>query len=170
MKRLLNTTVISLIFIIIGCSGNYKDEYKTVYKDLIKLSNQSTELSERVEKTWYDVIHNSRYFSYDEGKIKNTSSTNTALSWLFEEEDVVLAVVRIERQKKEIKGKISNLKNPPKKFETLYSDLIDIYSNVVEISNLAIKPSGSYISYNEKIEELESKINTKKSQIEVRLP
>ncbi|KGA81104.1 hypothetical protein KQ41_20060 [Lysinibacillus fusiformis] len=93
--------------------------------------------------------------------------------------DTMLAIVKLAKSEDtaitlknydSITNKLTNLKNPPKKFESDYETVLDLYEIYNSFVSLSTQPVGSYVEYSKNInstyESLQSKIKTTKIQIQ----
>jgi len=136
------------------------------YSETKQLAKISIELSEEVEKTWSDAIFDNRY----KANRQRVYNFNEALRMLFNEKYIISEVNKIDGIRTKLKSNMLNLNNPPKNYKAAYDDLVEMYSSVIEISNMATNPSGSLQSYRENMNVLNTNVNKKIAQIEVRIP
>lgn len=70
----------------------------------------------------------------------------------------------------DVKTKVQSLNNPPDEYEKIFDKLLEMYSLTEEMAGLAMSPSGSLITFNQKINELSEDIVKLNNEIEVLLP
>lgn len=71
---------------------------------------------------------------------------------------------------KEIKIRLKALKKSPPEHKDTYELLLELYSIYSQLYDLAISPSGSLLSFNRKILDLDSQYTKAKSKVEIFLP
>ena len=76
----------------------------------------------------------------------------------------------IEQTSEDIKKKINELNNPPKGYEEVYDEVLDMYILVEEYTELALNPTGSLQSFNDTRGQLSNEILSKYKRIEVIMP
>lgn len=79
-------------------------------------------------------------------------------------------IAMLENDLKSIKEQVSELKNPPKEYEEIYRELLDLYNLSDEFIHMAIDPSGSLQDYNASKNDLTNEIISIKKRIEVIMP
>ena len=79
-------------------------------------------------------------------------------------------IEKLENANTKIAEKMRNLNNPPEGYEKAYEIAFEIYSLYEEYTSLAISPSGSLVSFNEKANNLSSNIIKKIKEFEVIMP
>jgi len=77
---------------------------------------------------------------------------------------------KIMKCQSRIEKMIKDLDSPPTKYKDLKKSIIVLYGYAIDYSNFAISPSGSYQSYLEATNDLNSKIKTQAREIRVQLP
>lgn len=76
----------------------------------------------------------------------------------------------LNSKRDEITHLIRKLNNPPQEYKDAYNVAFEMYSEYENFISLALSPSGSLVTYNQKANELSSKIVTKLKEFEVKLP
>ncbi|MGY3717070.1 hypothetical protein ACWE42_16275 [Sutcliffiella cohnii] len=102
------------------------------------------------------------------GNVPNDFSTNIHSIKSYYESTGVLG--NIKEKSDDIKSKISELNNPPKDFENVYDEILDMYTLTEEFLEMALNPKGSLQSFNENFNRLSSDIASKYKRIEVVMP
>lgn len=69
-----------------------------------------------------------------------------------------------------IDDEMKKLNNPPSKYKNSYSILLNMYSNLNSFCDLAISPSGSLLSFNKNINNLDQKIAEEVKTFQSQLP
>lgn len=69
-----------------------------------------------------------------------------------------------------IKKQSEKMKNPPKQYEDTYKEMLSLYKSVEKCNEMALNPSCSLLTFNEKKNELSSDITSKYKEIDIILP
>lgn len=176
-----------------GCGGKKTEEYK---KDLESVASSMLENAAKAETmlnqyaaVWSHSIESKgaisiedmavvtgletrdieEYFTLNSiGYIPDDFSTNIhSLNRYYEGSG---QLEEVEGKSKEIKNKVSELNDPPKDFEKVYEEVLDMYNLSEEYIDMAINPSGSLQSFNEDRKRLSNDILSKYKRIEVIMP
>lgn len=146
---------------LVGCS-NFEKEAKPIYSDLKALYGLASRKCELLSSAWSIAIHEKK-------AIDGTyvSDFNKALM-IFQEE------IAIKNTDQEIRNRQSNIKETIKdlkdKKNGSYDTFINLYTNIIQLSELAINPNGSLQSYTNNINNLESEINKQITELEAKNP
>ena len=144
------------------------DEYSNVWKYSIE-SRGAIPVSEMALQTGLDEDTIKEYFTINSiGNIPDDFSLNVFSMKSYFEESGELR--KIEDKAKEIKDKISELNNPPKGYEKVYDELLDMYTFSEEYLEMALNPSGSLQSFNEDKNRLSSDILSQHKRVEATMP
>lgn len=157
-KKKLNKMLISfiailasliLIVVILGTNTKKQKEYDanfsiailTIYAGAIN----SVKVCETYSVVWRDAI-NSRWKDFnDELQDQQREFRNNGT---FE---------KLDNGKKQIDDLMKELSSPPKKYKEAHSKLIELYGIYTQINSLAKSPSGSLVSFNSNINDLQSR-------------
>ena len=60
---------------------------------------------------------------------------------------------------------MKKLKNPPSEWEEAYDDLKDYYDSYLELTNLAISPTGSLTTFSSKFNDADNNMSTSYSKL-----
>lgn len=179
-------------FLFAGCGAN-TEEYK---EDLQRTADEMLESAAQVERTLnqYSGIWNfsikskgaipvnsmmietgleedeiREYFEINAaGNIPDDFSTNLYSLNSYLEGTGKLDEIR--DMSEDIKGKISDLNNPPPDYEKAYDELLDMYTYFEEFTEMALDPKGSLQTFNEKKNSTASDILSKHKRIEAVIP
>lgn len=110
-----------------------------------------------IQSVWHDAIYEEP--SAETKKyVSGTDDFNEALENLFADEDFQDKNDQITASKSTIDSIMDYLKDPPDKYEKYYDEAVELYGKYCEFVNLAIDPDGSYTSYTDKFQELDSEL------------
>ncbi|MCR6116613.1 hypothetical protein HXA31_19995 [Salipaludibacillus agaradhaerens] len=144
------------------------DKYSSVWDYSIK-SSAAIPVEEMVQVTGFDPSDIENHFVINAaGNIPDDFSTNIYSVNSYYEESGALG--EIENEANEIKEKVNELNNPPKDFEKVYDELLDMFTYTEEYIEMALDPSGSLQSFNEEKNQLSSDIASKHKRIEAVMP
>jgi len=110
----------------------------------------------------YNVWHDSIYEEYDSKTYKFTRPKgyyvdfNTALSNLFLDTTFSANIYLIEQNQKDVKQLMKSLSNPPKKYQEAYATIKELYDAYLDLTNLAVDPSGSLSTFTSNFNEADS--------------
>lgn len=110
-----------------------------------------------IHDVWYDTIfdeHNADTSKYTSAN----SDFNDSLSKLFSDEEFQDKIASIKSNQDTVKELMQELTNPPAEYEEAYNTLKDYYDAYLELTNLAISPSGSLQSYTDDFNEADSNV------------
>lgn len=110
-----------------------------------------------IHDVWYDTIfdeHNADTSKYTSGN----SDFNDSLSELFSDEEFQDKIASIKSNQATVKELMQELTNPPAEYEEAYNTLKDYYDAYLELTNLAISPTGSLQSYTDDFNEADSNV------------
>ena len=110
-----------------------------------------------IHDVWYDTIfdkHNADTSKYTSGN----SDFNDSLSELFSDEEFQDKITSIKSNQDTVKDLMQELTNPPAEYEEAYDTLKNYYDAYLELTNLAISPTGSLQSYTDDFNEADSNV------------
>ncbi|MCT1904101.1 hypothetical protein [Oceanobacillus sojae] len=192
MKRILILLAFSML-VLAGCgsanAAEYRDSIEDVSEQIIDNSADVETLLGYYTVIWKFSIENSNpipvsdmanFTGMDEdtvrehfeinvaGNVTNdfTSNVNSLKSYY----ESIGDIGQIEEVADEIKGKISDLNDPPKDYEKVYEELLILYDLSEEFKEMLINPSGNLQTFSQNINDLSGEITSKNKRIEVIMP
>ena len=104
-----------------------------------------------IKSVWYNTI----YEEYDSKTDKYTRSNgyrfnddfNDSLQALFSDPDFKQTISDIEMNQNNVAKLMKDLQNPPEEYMDAYQAIKDFYESYLELTNLAVNPSGSLQTY-----------------------
>jgi len=186
-------SVIVLLFIFFGITFGYlyyqKKEQQQQQQQLQQLQEQQQlqQLQEQQQKelyltklhlaislipisaTWCNKMCETYSTAWNKA-IEDQVDFNTALSLTHALADDLGDINQIERQKKDIESILKNLNALPDYLPEVHKKTIEFFGIYAQLSSLAINPSGSLMSYNNKVHELQSNLVSKSNELQVSLP
>ena len=96
-----------------------------------------------------------KYTKNEKGKFNK--DFNTSLMLLMYDESFTRKIDGIKSNREIVQGLMKDLQNPPKKYKDAYDALNNFYDSYMELTNLAVGPSGSLESYTDGINNADTK-------------
>lgn len=153
------------LFYKVQSEKKYEAELNSTTQMILENASKCEDLSNQVEETWRNAIYDT-YDDYNFGYL----DFDSALSNMFEDEDVKKAVEDINKTDESISLKISKLKNPPSKYKDLNEEILNFYTSYQRLKSQAVSPSGSYTSYSEDTTKKIDECSVKYTKINAKLP
>lgn len=144
----------------------YIDSYNTYVDNIDDLSDlmlkgaaNSESLCNLTTKVWYNSIWKKADDETDKFTQTNgafVSDFNDALFNLSIDPDTIIKIKEINTNVDKVKDKNKKMKNYPEELKSEYEVLQKLYDSYISFTDLAIEPTGSYKTYNDKFIELDS--------------
>ncbi|MBQ7874205.1 MAG: zinc-ribbon domain-containing protein [Oscillospiraceae bacterium] len=114
-----------------------------------------------IKQVWYNAIHEENDSRTDKYTTENGwgytfVDFNTALSNLMYDSEFMVKLANIENNQATVKTLMKQLTNPPEEYEEAYDALKDFYDAYLQLTNLALDPTGSYNTYSESFNEADT--------------
>lgn len=176
-KNKIIATVIAVIIIIGSVFGiksymdnktrqEYIDSYNKYVDNIEDLKNtmltgaaSAESLCNLTNNVWYNAIWKKTNISTDKYTKSNgafVTDFNDALYNLSIDPDIIKQIVNIETNVDSVNEKMKKMKKYPEDMKNEYETLQKMYDSYISFTSLAIKPTGSYKSYNENITKLDT--------------
>jgi uncharacterized membrane protein YvbJ len=145
--------VIAIVTISIVNRAKYGDKIKELKSTMYNSASESEEFIILYAQVWRDTIYedsNTETYEYTHDSYGSFHDDfNDALQEVREDKSYVTSLISVQQMG--IRNTMSDLKNPPKKYEDAYDCMTRMYNAYISLSNLAIDSSGeSYNTYTEK--------------------
>lgn len=190
MKRLIG--IITLLVLLSAC-GSKAEEYKQSMESVLEDIENSQEAVDDVvsdyASIWSFSIENSsaipvdamaEYTGLSHDEVVNIFGVNAAGNVSNDFSDNIHSLINrfeeigimddIKNDIEKIKEQVSDLKEPPKRYEKAYDELLELYDLSSLYTEMAINPSGSLQDFNSKRDQIYDDINSQKKRIEVIMP
>lgn len=164
MKKSLFAAIAITLLFSCGKGRTYEKNANSALSYMKKTSIYSSAITDYCALTWAAAVENHMY------KGRYTSDFNRALSWLYADLDSAKILDTLNLYQSKLDSTIKTINEPPEKYKDVYSSIIDCYSQVSELSELAKSPKGSLMTFSQSKNELQSKIAAKLKEVEVMLP
>ena len=138
-------------------ANDYVSNLKLASFTMLTGASTAEEAGTLIHDVWYDTIfdkHNADTSKYTSGN----SDFNDSLSELFSDEEFQDKITSIKSNQDTVKDLMQELTNPPAEYEEAYDTLKNYYDAYLELTNLAISPTGSSQSYTDDFNEADSNV------------
>lgn len=125
-----------------------------------------------IKSVWYNTIWEEKDEETDKYTRKNNGTGsfyddfNDALSNLFNDEDFKSKQNDIRDSQKKVNSYMKDLKNPPEDMKDAYEALKEYYDAYLELTNLAINPSGNLQTYSNNFNSADTKVSNAYSKFQ----
>lgn len=112
-----------------------------------------------IKKVWYNAIHEERDSETDKYTRPNgyyVDDFNEALAYLFSDPDFIELTSDIEENQTRVANFMKDLKNPPEEHREAYEAVKEFYDAYLELTNLAVNPTGSLNTYSSAFNEADT--------------
>ena len=190
IKRLIG--LIILLVALVGCSDDsaeYKQNLKSAVDDVMKNTGEIEDVVEDYAFIWSLSIENSSpipvwemavHTGLDEDEVESIFEINNAgnvtndfssnihsLKSRFEENGTI---EEIKNSIKDVKDQVSELNDPPKGYDKVYDELLELYDLSETYAEMALDPSGSLQDFTSKKNQVLDDIKGKQKRIDVLMP
>lgn len=155
-KHKMLAAIVAIIIVLtsivgIAVKGNKKKEYYNNLESATNLMLEGAADAENacnlIKSVWYNTI----YEEYDSKTDKYTRSNgygfnddfNDSLQALFSDQDFKDTITDIEVNQNSVARYMKDLQNPPEEYKEAYDAIKKLYDSYLELSNLAVNPTGS---------------------------
>jgi hypothetical protein len=159
MKKLL--FILLILILLTGCTNIQKENYKN---NLLETHNSIQ------ENTKTCLLANNYYSTVWKNAIENRKDFNIELVNAVSESEKLGQYKTMNKSKDNIDNKMKQLSNPPKAYQHAYDKLLEMYGIYTQLYSLALNPSGSLVSYNNTINDLQGKLVKASSEFKVLIP
>lgn len=167
MKKLIT---LSFIFTILCTScSDFKEKGKPLFKDLTLLYEISIAKCKTTNKVWTKALEENRYALHTTDNFDDYYAVNfeKALQRMEKERAVIEMNNQIDSLRLRVEGNVGNISD--KKHDS-YDKFLLLYSNIIELSKRAKKPTGSLESFTSDINQKEGEIDMLITEIKARNP
>lgn len=148
MKKIFILFVASLLLVSCGKKKFDKNLTKS-YFEQVSLVTYSMLTCEKISDTWHNAIYN-----HIDPHGNYCNDFNEAVIIVMDAIEAAGISDSISIHKNAMMSYVSKMKNPPSSRKECYNDYVDLATETIALSDLALSPSGSLQSYNNRIEEV----------------
>ena len=141
----------------VQAANDYASNLELASFTMLTGASTAEEAGTLIHDVWYDTIfdeHNADTSKYTSGN----SDFNDSLSELFSDEEFQDKISSIKSNQATVNELMQELTNPPAEYEEAYDTLKNYYDAYLELTNLAISPTGSLQSYTDDFNEADSNV------------
>ena len=126
--------------------ANYKSNLSTIMHTMLSGASDAESACNLIKKVWYNSIYEERDTEtdkYTKPKGYFSGDFNDALELLFSDTSFSVKIQDIKTNQVSVKSMMKTLQNPPDEYESAYDSLKELYDAYLDLTNLAINPTGS---------------------------
>lgn len=142
-------------------SADYEENLNTITFTMLNGAADAESCGNLIKKVWSNSIYEERDSETDPYTRPNgyfVDDFNEALGNLFSDSSFQTKIERIKSNQDTVNSMMKNMKNPPEEWEDAYEALKDYYDKYLELTNLAISPSGSLQTYSTNFNSADSEL------------
>lgn len=151
-------------------SSEYSSNLKSITNMMIFGAADAEDCGNLTLKVWYNCIFeksDSETDEYTKSKFGYFyDDFNDALVNLYADEDFISKLTAIQENHDSVAKKMKDLKNPPSEWEEAYNAVSDLYDAYIELTNLALDPSGSYDTFSSNFATADKNVSNAYSKME----
>ncbi|MCL6571300.1 MAG: hypothetical protein K6T88_06380 [Bacillus sp. (in: Bacteria)] len=153
--------LITILLLLIGCSrqneNNYRIDLLHSHDMILMYSDLCITTCQLYSNNWKIAIENRKDFNKE---LQNTMEKA--------KEKGIYDL--INNNKSDIDSKMKNLVDPPKSYLRAHEKLVEMYGIYSQLHSLALNPSGSLVSFNNTVNDLQNKLIKTSGEFKVLLP
>ena len=138
--------------------AQFKTSFETVTYLMLSGGIEAEDACNLINQVWYNAIYEESDSKTDKYVKSNGhyNDFNTALGLLFEDDTFVAKQFAIKENQESVDAEMKLLKNPPEEYAEEYEAINDLYDEYINMTNLAINPTGSLTSYSSSFHEADT--------------
>lgn len=130
--------------------------------EMLEGASESENAGNLIKKVWYNTIYE-KDDSETNNYTKNSYGTfnydfNDSLERLYSDSEFQSTIYSIEENQDRVKTVMKELKNPPQEYEEAYETIKGFYDAYLEFTNLILNPNGSYQTFTNNFNEMDSEV------------
>ena len=141
----------------------YQEDLETAVYTMLVGASAAESQANLIHDVWYNTIYEKDSSTTDEYTKDSNGDFyddfNTALFLLMLSTDYMETDILIEENQETVQVLMKELMNPPDEYAEAYAALKEYYDAYVELTNLALDPSGSLSSYTSSLNEADSNVS-----------
>ncbi len=152
-------------------SANYSENLSTATTTMLVGAVKAESAGNLIKSVWYNTIYEERdtktdkYTRNDWGTFND--DFNDSLSKLFSDSSFKIDISAIEINQSTVSELMKALKNPPEEYEEAYDAIKELYDSYLELTNLAINPSGSLQTFSSNFNNADSEVSIKYNAMKI---
>lgn len=140
-------------------ADNYKNNLETIKIKMLTGGATAESACTLIHDVWYNTIYEEDDYTTDKYCKKGGtfhSDFNTSLGNLFSDSSFISKIESIENNQDEVKSLMKDLTNPPEESKDAYDAVKNLYDAYLELTELAVNPTGNLSSYTSSFNEADS--------------
>lgn len=167
---------IAVVSVIIGVivknvsESNYISNYESTAQLMLDGAADAEKACNLIKNVWYDTIYeeyDSETYEFTHGTYGFHDDFNDALAELFVDDDFVSMIDSIETNQILVASSMKDLQDPPEEYEEAYDALRDFYDAYLEITGLAVNPTGSLTTFSSNFNDADSEAIKSYNEVEL---
>lgn len=175
MKKviLMCIALLAIIGIVLGISKiskenaavKAKEEYQSnltmVTLSMLSGAADAEEAGNLIKKVWYNTIYeeyDTETDQYTRDRYGFNDDFNDSLQNLFSDASFQSKISNIESNRESVKSIMKTLQNPPEEYQDAYNTLKDYYDAYLELTEMAINPTGSLQTYSSSFSDADAEL------------
>lgn len=172
-KNILITAVALVVIIFIGIvagvlisnknsKAKYQENLSLAAQTMLSGAAQAEKSGGLIHDVWYNTIYKKQDTKTDK-YTKNSNGTfnddfNTSIRNLRDDESFINDINYIKNNQEATNNIMKKLVNPPEEFEEAYDKLQELYDSYLELTNLAVNPTGTLSTYTSDFNDADSAV------------
>lgn len=133
-------------------SAAYASKLDSISETMILGASEAESVGNLIKLVWYNSIYEvsdskTNKYTKKNGYGSFYDSFNDALGNLFNDSSFIEDTLIIEMNQSDVEDLMKSLKNPPEEYDDAYDAVKDCYEAYLELTNLALNPSGNLQTY-----------------------
>lgn len=132
-------------------SADYSENLKSATATMLLGATEAENAGNLIKSVWYNTIYEKRDSKTDEYTHSNgygfNDDFNDSLNALFSDDDFDSIISSIKNNQESVSELMKSLQNPPERYEEAYEAIKKFYAAYLDLTGLAINPSGSLQTY-----------------------
>ncbi len=145
-------------------SADYKSNLSSISSLMLSSAADAETAGNLIKNVWSNCINKKSSSETDKYTKKNSGSGsyyddfNDALSNLFSDKDFTTKIAALKMNQNAVMSRMKDMTNPPDEWAEAYKALQDFYDAYITLTNLAISPSGSLMTYSSNFNNADSEV------------
>ncbi|OPH54987.1 hypothetical protein BC351_30160 [Paenibacillus ferrarius] len=144
----------------------YKHSLGTATLNIVGYTVIAAQICDAYSKVWKESIDSRYGITTVNGK--KAYDFNEALK--YKREELKSSITKLDEKKEETDRLMQSLNNPPAEYQKAYDVLVQLYTLFTDFVSQADSPTGSLLTFNQKVNQLSSDIGKKVNEFKILLP
>ena len=142
-------------------SANYAANMEMISYTMLMGAIDAEDAGNIIKQVWYNAIYEERDSATDKYTRPSgywVDDFNEALGNLFSDKTFTSQIADIEENQDTVAALMKQLKNPPEEHEEAYDAIKEYYDAYIELTNLAVNPTGSLQTFSNSFNEADTNV------------